>query len=74
VLRFLQAVAEWCAPRGKAIVAGLAPAALMFIGFAQDGLDAYEVTMLITAVLGGFGITYAVPNAAAKSAPKAGGK
>lgn len=64
----LRALAEWMAPRAKAVVAGVGAVVLLLLGLLPDGLTVEEWTLLITTALAQGGIVYAVPNAAAKTA------
>ena len=64
----LKALAEWMAPRAKAIAAGVAPVVLLLLALMPDGLTLDEWTQLVLVGMASAGITYAVPNAAAKPA------
>ena len=61
-MRYLTAVAEWMAPRAKAIAAGLSTFAAGLLAALPDGVTLAEVLSIVVVTLGAAGATYAVPN------------
>lgn len=61
-MKTLKEIAEWMAPRAKAIGAALATLATGLVAALPDGVTVAEALALIIATLGAAGVTYAVPN------------
>lgn len=62
----LKAIADWAAPRAKAVAAGLVPAVLAYLSLKSDGVTADEWALILAALFGTSGAVYAIPNAAKK--------
>jgi len=67
-MKTLQALAEWMAPRAKAVAAGVGAAVLMFKSALADGVTIGEWVEIVSTALAVAVATYAVPNGAKPAA------
>ena len=61
-MNVLTTIAEWAAPRAKAIAAALGSLVLLFIHYMPDGITLEEWAVMVTEALALMGVTYAIPN------------